>query len=486
MLATAWRIEETRWPANPPAAVHAFGGEHELAWLDSADSGAGGSRFGFVGARPIALVEQFEDQAARLVAGGRTLERHANGWHLWRAVHRRLPTLPPSRFGLAPGWVGYLGFESARQLERLPATRRDDFGLPTMRLALYDRGVVLDHLHRRAFAMRAPEVPHALGLPPDGTGAANDEDWIGRWNEAASADREVSYDAEPRLACDMPQAEYEQMVRRALEYIAAGDIYQVNLAQRLRLSGIGDPLAAYAAIRSANKAPYGALLRWDDGAIASASPELFLQVRDGAVLTSPIKGTRPRTGDPVLDEINRRQLLDSPKDAAELAMIVDLHRNDLGRVCAYGSIRVAEPRRLEAHPSVLHTVADVCGRLAPGRDAIDLLAACFPAGSVTGVPKIRAIQIIDELEPVTRGAFTGAIGALGLDGQITFSVAIRTVQIRGQTGMLHVGGGIVADSDPADEYAETLAKARGILDALLITNYELRRTKDAIKESAGR
>ena len=148
-------------------------------------------------------------------------------------------------------------------------------------------------------------------------------------------------------------------------------------------------------------------------------------------------------------------------------MIVDLHRNDLGRVCAYGSVRVTQPRRVEAHPTVFHTVADVVGRLAPGRDGLDLLAACFPAGSVTGVPKIRALEIIDELEPVARGAYTGAVGVWGLDGQMTFNVAIRTLQIRGPTATLYVGGGIVADSDPADEYDETLAKARGILAGLL-------------------
>ncbi len=174
----------------------------------------------------------------------------------------------------------------------------------------------------------------------------------------------------------------------------------------------------------------------------------------------------------MLDEIQRRELLLSEKNAAELAMIVDLHRNDLGRVCAYGSIRVAHARRVEAHPTVFHTVADVVGRLGPGRDALDALAACFPAGSISGVPKIRALQIIDELEPVARGVYTGAVGVLGVDGQMTFNVAIRTVQMRETTATLYVGGGIVADSDPADEYEETLAKARGILSGMCVPSGE--------------
>ena len=227
-----------------------------------------------------------------------------------------------------------------------------------------------------------------------------------------------------------------------------------------------DVLATYAAMRRTNPAPYAALLRWCGGAIASVSPELLLHVRGDSVLTGPIKGTRPRSDDAVLDAAYRQELLDSAKDAAELAMIIDLHRNDLGRVCAYGSVRVAQQRRIEAHPTVFHTVAGVVGRLAPGRDALDALAASFPAGSVTGVPKIRAMQIIDELEPVARGAYTGAVGVLGLDGQMTFNVAIRTLQIRPPAATLYVGGGIVADSDPTDEYEETLAKARGILNAL--------------------
>jgi len=276
------------------------------------------------------------------------------------------------------------------------------------------------------------------------------------------------------MSFEMERGVYERMVARALEYIAAGDIYQVNLAQRLRFDEVADPLETYRVLRRVNPARYAALLRWRDGAIGSVSPELFLHTRGREVLTRPIKGTRPRTHDAVLDAAYRQQLIDSAKDAAELAMIIDLHRNDLGRVCEYGSVRVRNARRLEAHPTVFHTVADVCGRLRADRDLLDLLAACFPAGSISGVPKIRALEIIDELEPVARGVYTGAVGVLGLDGQMTFNVAIRTLQFCKQAATLYVGGGIVADSDPADEYEETLAKARGIVEALTMTRSELR------------
>lgn len=376
-----------------------------------------------------------------------------------------LPKLSPLPFTVAPGWVGYVGFEMARQLERLPASRHEDLGLPLLRMALFDRGVVFDHHDQRAHAVSAPGVREALG--DLGSGSRN------RANARIAPDARDA-GTTPTIKPAMSRSDYERMVRRAIEYIAAGDIYQVNLAQRFEIEGLDDPLGLYAAVRRSNPAAYGALLKWADGAVASFSPELFLQLRENRVLTRPIKGTRPRTGDPALDDAYRRELLTSAKEAAELAMIVDLHRNDLGRVCRYGSVRVVHPRRIEAHPSVFHTVADIVGELAPGRSALDLLAACFPAGSISGVPKIRALEIIDELEPAARGVYTGAIGVLGLDGQMTFNVAIRTLQMRGRRATLYVGGGIVADSDPAAEYEETLAKAAGILRGVKAASGEWR------------
>jgi para-aminobenzoate synthetase component 1 len=294
------------------------------------------------------------------------------------------------------------------------------------------------------------------------------------WERAVSAERRGPRLLAPQLRFEMERAVYERMVGRALAYIAAGDIYQVNLAQRLRFEGVGDPLDVYCRLRRVNPAPYAALLRWAGGAIGSVSPELFLRQRGRDVLTRPIKGTRPRTRDPLLDAAYLRQLRDSEKEAAELAMIIDLHRNDLGRVCEFGSVRVRHARRIETHPTVFHTVADVVGRLRADCNGLDLRAACVPAGSISGVPKIRALEIIDELEPVARGAYTGTIGVLGLDGQMTLNVTIRTLQFCGQTATLYVGGGIVADSDPAEEYEETLAKARGIIAALQAAESESR------------
>jgi para-aminobenzoate synthetase component 1 len=472
-LDALWNVREVAWPDNPAAATEAFGADAELAWLDStADVLAqpANARYSLLCARPGGVLDQFEGQPAAFRIRGRVVDGDPSGWRLWRRVAGRLPRLPTLPGDLSPGWVGYVAYEMARQLEVLSATRHEDLGLPLLRLALFDRGIVLDHNQRRAFAVLARGVAEILA----DAGYFPDTEWLDRWEQAARADREFLAPM-TRVRLEGQRAAHEQRVARAIDYIRAGDIYQVNLAQRLRLEGIASRLETYAAVRRANPAPYAALLSWKDGAVASVSPELFLRLRAGAVRTRPIKGTRPRTGDAERDETQRRELVASPKEAAELTMIVDLHRNDLGRVCEYGSVRVEHPRRVEAHPSVFHTVADVTGRLAAGRDGLDLLMACFPAGSISGVPKIRALQIIDELEPVARGAYTGAIGVLGLDGQMTWSVAIRTLQMRGTAATLYVGGGIVADSDPAAEYDETLAKARGILSG--ITTSEERVTK---------
>ena len=459
-MSACWDIREVAWPDEVPAAVAAYADGRELAWLDSTADVARyvrGGRYSLICTRPAAVLEQFDEKPAELRAIDGPRQTDADGWSLWRRALDAMHLAPRLAAGLSPGWAGYVGFEMARHLERLPASHREDLGLPLMRLALYDRGIVLDHRSRRAAAVRAS--PARLGTTD------HDVDWIERWSAAAAA-RGTSAPATVRAVPAIDRADHEHAVARALEYIAAGDIYQVNLARRVKLDVTGDPLGTYAAVRRVNPAPYAALLRWNDGAVLSLSPELFLSVRGSRVRTRPIKGTRPRTGRRRQDAAARRALRESDKEAAELTMIVDLHRNDLGRACRYGSVRVEHARRLETHPTVFHTVADVVGRLAPGRDALDLLAACFPAGSISGVPKIRALEIIDELEPVARGVYSGAIGVLGLDGQMTFNVAIRTLQWRGSAATLYVGGGIVADSDPAAEYDETVAKAAGILRGL--------------------
>lgn len=478
-----WLIQPVPFPARLAAAARRFCGT-EAAWLDgdgwSSDPGGGGpstrvgpaGRFSLVAGDPIAVLEQRFGRPAEFRVGGRVLELDASGWALWLRVARRLNDRAVPKRDVCPGWVGYAGFESADQLDRFPTARRDELGLPLLRFALYDRAVVVDRIAGAAALVLARGLRERLGLPSLPVEGACEQ-----WQDAcraASAEREAR-SVSPRIGLHAAAAnnrlEHEAAVRRALDYIAAGDIYQVNLARRMPLRGAVEPWSAFAQLLEVNPAPYSALLRWRDQrgeerGILSCSPELMLDAGGPHCVTRPIKGTRRRAAGVDADAAAALELLRSEKDACELAMIVDLHRNDLGRVCTYGSVRVEDPRRLETHPGVHHTVGVVRGMLRAGLDAGDALAACFPAGSISGVPKIRAMQIIRELEPAPRGVYTGALGGWGLNGRMIMSVAIRIVQFAGNRAVLHAGGGVVADSDPAAEYDETEAKAAALLRGL--------------------
>ncbi len=269
----------------------------------------------------------------------------------------------------------------------------------------------------------------------------------------------------PDFAAATSAAEYIAMVRRAQDYIAAGDIYQVNLAHRMCSRFVGEPWAFYESLRHYSPAPHAAFLDLGGRAILSASLECFLDMSGRSIRTRPIKGTRPRRADSQADEKSALDLITSPKEVAELVMITDLERNDLGQVCEFGSVSVPELLKLERHEQVFHLVSTVEGRLRAEVDHASALRACFPGGSITGAPKRRAREIIAELEPIPRGLYTGAIGWLGFNGESQFSIAIRTVVVEGGAAHFHVGAGIVADSEPAAEWQETLDKAAGILMA---------------------
>ncbi len=269
-----------------------------------------------------------------------------------------------------------------------------------------------------------------------------------------------------RCTSSLSRAGYVDRVRRALAYIRQGDIYQVNLAQRLRLPIALEGWRLYQRLAAVSPAPYAAWLDAGDFQLISSSPELLLEFNGEAVCTGPIKGTRPRGATPREDDERKAELLASPKEAAELLMITDLMRNDLGRVCRYGSVRVPVLRRVESFAQVHHLIATVRGELRSGMSQVEALRLCFPGGSVTGAPKIRAMRIIDELEPVPRGFFTGCLGYLGFNGQSRLAMTIRTATCLAGETHFHVGAGIVADSDPEAEYAETVAKARGFLATL--------------------
>jgi para-aminobenzoate synthetase component I len=386
-----------------------------------------------------------------------------------------LPGLPPFQGGAA----GLFGYDLCHHLERLPRPGFDEFAAPDMAVGLYDWVLAFDHSAGRAWLIstglpesspgrrerrarrRLQAVRERLGRAP-----IADAPRAGAPLPAAALCAQWPVPDLPGVSSNFDRAGYLDTVRRAIDYVHAGDCFQVNLAQRLLAPAVLSPLELYRRLRERNAAPFAGYFDLGDFVIASASPERFLAVRDGEVETRPIKGTRPRGATPAEDEARVAELRASAKDRAENVMIVDLLRNDLGRVCAYGSVRVAALCRVETYRTVHHLVSEVRGRLREGLGPVDLLRAAFPGGSVTGAPKVRAMEVIAELEPTARGPYCGSLGYLGFDGGMDTSILIRTFTVGRGWAQFPVGGGIVADSVPEREYEETWHKAEGLLRAL--------------------
>ena len=384
-----------------------------------------------------------------------TLETLLKRWGLAQSTEQPDEGLPPFQGGM----IGFFGYDLAPRLERLPRRHSRDSRLPDIRMALYDTAVIVDNQSGSA------EV-WSWDLTGEGRSAASRR--ARAWREAIEREigppllqriRPSSFEG---LSSSFNRETYLAGVHRVLEYIAAGDVFQVNLSQRFTARGRPEPLDLYLRLKAASPAPFAAFLHWDDMAVVSASPEWFYQTRGDLVVTRPIKGTRPRGREPDEDARLANELRNSPKDRAELTMIVDLERNDLGRVCEYGSVVVQGPMKVESFAQVHHLVATVEGRIRPGSGPIDVVRAIFPGGSITGAPKIRAMEIIDELEPNRRSLYTGAIGYFSRGGASAFNIAIRTILVEGDRASFQVGGGIVADSRPEAEFEETLVKGRGM------------------------
>lgn len=466
-------------------------------WLDSALAGGRLGRFSYAGAGPYAVVRAFGDvldveclRAARPdLAPGRTRSRGDVLGLLAPLLAPRpsagVAELPP----FAGGAVGFVGYELAAQLEPALALRaRDDLGLPDLALLLVDRVVALEHASGRRFACalgygegeaqacaRAREAlddwlaelaalggsPDPAPLPPRPAGASAHP-----CPAAAAAGADTAGGA-ARAASSLDAGAYRAAVVRLLGHIGRGDVYQACLTRRVELPFAGDPWRLYLAVREASPAPFGAWLALPEALLLSASPERFLAVDPGGRVESrPIKGTRPRGAGPEADRALARELAASAKDRAENLMIADLVRNDLGRVCRTGSVEVAELAALESYANVHHLVSTVRGRLRPDAGVLELLRAAFPPGSMTGAPKLAAMQLLDALEPVRRGPYAGALGYLDARGGASLAVVIRTAIVREGRAYVHTGAGIVADSDPDAEWRESEDKARTLLRAV--------------------
>ena len=376
------------------------------------------------------------------------------------AVLRRLlgparPRLPGIPF--SGGALGYFGYDLARRTERLPCTAQDAEGIPDMAVGLYDWAVVVDHAARRSLLVSWDENPDVRARWPA---------LLAMFADPPRPRAGAGLQLQTPLRSNLDRAAYGRAFRQVQAYIRAGDCYQVNLAQRFEAQVRGDPWCAYRELRRCSPSPYAAYLNLPWCQILSTSPERFLEVRQGRVETKPIKGTRPRHENRERDQALAAELLGSRKDRAENLMIVDLLRNDLGKACRIGSVRVPKLFELESFANVHHLVSTVTGALAEDRHAIDLLRGCFPGGSITGAPKLRSMEIIEELEPNRRGVYCGAIGYLGCDGDMDTNIAIRTMVHSDGRLRFWAGGGLVADSEEEAEYQETLDKASAMLSLL--------------------
>lgn len=419
--------------ARPGSVILLSGGDGDCA------------RYSLAGWDPFAILTSKGRQVTIQTAGG----SHGRQADPLEALGRFLGWLRPD-YGLEAepfcgGALGYFAYELKNQIERLPQQAADDLGLPEMLLSLPSRILIHD---RRSGALTRIRL-EAKGLGPM------------RMAPAPPAGPPLL----GKLGSNFSAPGYRQAVEAIREYILNGDVYQVNLSQRLFCDFQGEPFAFWRRLFALNPAPFYAYVNGGDHQVLSTSMERFLYARGRYIQTRPIKGTRGRNPDPERDQALAAELLQSPKDAAELAMIVDLLRNDLGRVCAPGSVRVAEHKRLEAYQNVYHLVSIIDGKLAPGIDWPQVLRATFPGGSITGCPKIRSMEIIDELEPQVRQVYTGAMGYLGWHGNLDLNIAIRTAIISQGLCRFSAGGGVVYDSVAQDEYQETLAKARTFLQA---------------------
>jgi anthranilate synthase component 1 len=438
--------------------------------LESVEGGEQVGRYSFIGVNPRAVL-RFKDGDVIRTAGGKTVsEPLAASDDPLHYVRREMSTVQPVKLERLPrlvgGAVGYLSYDVVRYFEKLPATAREDIDVPDAAFMLLDTVVIFDHAKHQLIVManahntgnpesayrdavaRIDQIVVALGepLPPIASGGPS---------------------MKHTLTTSVTQAEFEENVRRAKDYIAAGDAFQIVLSQRFSRRSSAAPLTIYRALRALNPSPYMFFLRFsDDFTLVGASPEMMVRLEDGIATTRPIAGSRPRGANREEDERLEAELLADPKERAEHVLLIDLGRNDLGRVCDYGTVKVTDMMFIERYSHIMHIVSNVQGKLRAGLNAFDLLRATFPAGTLSGAPKVRAMEIIEELEGSRRGAYGGAVGYFSFDGSMDTCITIRAAYIKDGVVSIQAGAGLVADSDPAREYEESVNKARALAVAV--------------------
>ncbi|MFQ5829103.1 MAG: anthranilate synthase component I [Candidatus Methylomirabilia bacterium] len=447
--------------------------------LESVEGGEKWARYSFLGSDPLMVLTARGDRITLRRPDG-TSERLPSSHPLdaLRTVLGRFhPVAVPGLPRFQGGGVGYLAYDVVRHIESLPTTTRDDQGLPEAVFLLTDSLLVFDNLRHRLLVIANAHVvstdPAALDRAYDAA-AVKIGMLLAKLGRPARTPPPLTFPAldalvalgEEGFTSTIDQATFMDLVRRAKEYIACGDAYQIVLSRRLDTRLAADPFRVYRALRTINPSPYLFFLRLGRTSIVGSSPEVLVRVDEGRVEERPIAGTRPRGPTEPEDARIEAELRADPKERAEHVMLVDLARNDVGRVSSLGSVAVRDFMTVERYSHVMHLVSHVGGSLAAGCNAFDVLGACFPAGTVTGAPKIRAMEIIDELEPTRRGPYAGAVGYVSYSGNLDSCITIRTIVCHGDRASVQVGAGIVADSDPKAEWLETRSKARGLILAL--------------------
>jgi anthranilate synthase component 1 len=443
--------------------------------LESLEGGERWARFTFLATEPAAVYRYH---------GTRVEQRHADGWrplaeptpplaHLGQLLRDTTSDALDDLPRFTGGAVGFWGYDVVRSIESLPAPPPDDRGLPDAVAMVVDTLLVLDHLFHRATVIANVVVDGDLDDAELDSriraAEARQDEWLDRLRRPAALTPLIDQPGAitPTINSRFDQASFERGVRICQEHIAAGDAFQIVLSRRLDVTPVPDSLLTYRWLRALNPAPYCYYLRLDDLTLAGASPEVLVRVEQDEVTVRPIAGTRPRGITPAADAALEAELRADPKELAEHMMLVDLGRNDVGRVSAWGTVEVAQQMVVERYSRVMHLVSEVRGRLRDGLDALDALAAAFPAGTLSGAPKVRAMEIIDSLEPTRRGPYGGAVGYIGYGARVLdTAIAIRTAVFHGEGVSVQAGAGVVADSVPSAEFRETEAKAAAVVTAL--------------------
>ncbi len=474
---------------TPVSAFHKLDDGPTACLFESVVGGEKVGRYSFLTTNPFLQLEAFGNQLTVTSTRGDAasdvetivcddplaeLKRRVD---LLRAVH--LPELPP----FTSGAVGYAGYDVVRYTENLPNAPPDDRQLPDFSFAFYDQMVVFDNITKTMVVIAMARLDGGA----DGNSVGDSTSILAAYDDACRrvdetvqrisqpgaelAPVDIDTSGEPKIAyrANFQQAEFEAAVEKCVEYIRAGDIFQVVISQRLEIEIQSSPFEIYRTLRVVNPSPFMFYLRTPSVTLVGSSPEILVRVVDGRITVRPLAGTRRRGKDEQEDKRLAEELLADPKERAEHVMLVDLGRNDVGRVARYRSVEVSDVMVIERYSHVMHITSNVNGQLADGKDAFDALRACLPAGTVSGAPKVRAMQIIDQLEPQRRGPYAGAVGYVDFSGNMDTCIALRTLVVKGNKAYVQAGAGIVADSVPASEYHETLSKARGMLKAIEIT-----------------